>query len=57
MDQTSLRDWESRCIQEEPPRCQAACPLHVDARAFLGHAAQGRWREARGVLERTMPLP
>ncbi|WP_309542112.1 pyridine nucleotide-disulfide oxidoreductase/dicluster-binding protein [Nitratidesulfovibrio liaohensis] len=57
MDQTSLRDWESRCIQEEPPRCQAACPLHVDARAFLGHAAHGRWREARGVLERTMPLP
>ncbi len=57
MDQTPLRDWESRCIQEEPPRCQAACPLHVDARAFLGHAAQGRWREARGVLERTMPLP
>jgi Fe-S oxidoreductase len=57
MDQIPLRDWESRCIQEEPPRCQAACPLHVDARAFLGHAAQGRWREARGVLERTMPLP
>ncbi len=57
MDQTSLRDWESRCIQEEPPRCQAACPLHVDARAFLGHAVEGRWREARGVLERTMPLP
>ncbi|BFR48272.1 4Fe-4S dicluster domain-containing protein [Nitratidesulfovibrio sp. HK-II] len=57
MDQTPLRDWESRCIQEEPPRCQAACPLHVDARAFLGHAAEGRWREARGVLERIMPLP
>lgn len=57
MDQQSLREWEAKCVQEEAPRCTAACPLHVDARAFCGHMAQGRWNEAWAVLARTMPLP
>lgn len=57
MDQTELRQWEQRCIQEEPPPCTAACPLHVDARAFLGHAQGGRWGQALAVLHKAMPLP
>ena len=32
MDQQTLRQWEARCIQEEPPFCQAACPLRLDGR-------------------------
>lgn len=56
MDQSDLRQWEQRCIQEEPPACTAACPLHVDARAFITRVGQGRWREAWQVLTRTMPL-
>ena len=35
----------------------AACPLHVDIRAFTGHLAEGRWDRALAVLEKTMPLP
>lgn len=57
MDQTELREWEQRCIQEEPPPCTAACPLHVDARAFIGHLQAGRWAEALKTLHKTMPLP
>ncbi len=57
MDQQALRRWEQRCTQEDPPRCQAACPIHVDVRAFMGHAQQGQWKQARAVLARTMPLP
>ncbi len=56
MEQQELRDWEAKCIQEEPPWCQAACPIHVDVRAFMGHMAKGRWVDARKVLDRTMPL-
>ena len=37
MEQKELREWEYRCIQEQPPECIAACPLHVDARTFVGH--------------------
>jgi len=60
MDQVELRQWEARCIQEEPPWCTAACPLSVDARAVCGHLAAGRpggVDEAWAVLCRTLPLP
>ena len=57
MEQSDLRGWEYRCIQEENPECMAACPLHVDARALCTHAAAGKWNEAWAVLVRTMPLP
>ncbi len=56
MDQTELRQWEQRCIQEEPPECTAACPLHVDVRALNGHLREGRWNDGWHVLARTMPL-
>ncbi|MCB2189352.1 MAG: 4Fe-4S dicluster domain-containing protein [Deltaproteobacteria bacterium] len=57
MEQNELRALEYRCIQEEPPQCVAACPLHVDARAFCQAAAAGDWPGAWKVLRRTMPLP
>lgn len=57
MEQAQLRAWESLCIQEQPAWCVAACPLHVDARAFLARAANGDWAAARKILERTMPFP
>ncbi|MCA1989852.1 MAG: hypothetical protein LDL07_12010, partial [Desulfarculus sp.] len=57
MEQQELREWERRCIQEEPPECVAACPLHLDARALCGQVAAGRWDQAWQVLFKTMPLP
>lgn len=57
MEQLELRDWERRCIQEEPPECVAACPLHLDARALCGQVAAGRWDQAWQVLFKTLPLP
>ena len=57
MDQQTLRDWEQRCIQEEQPFCQAACPLHVDMRAMLDKLARGEADAARRILERSLPLP
>lgn len=56
MDQAYLRNFESLCTQEEPPACQTMCPLHVEARAFLGLIAAGKAQDARKMLERTMPL-
>ncbi|MFZ1984962.1 MAG: pyridine nucleotide-disulfide oxidoreductase/dicluster-binding protein, partial [Desulfatitalea sp.] len=56
MDQSDLRQWEQRCIQEEPPECTAACPIHVDVRAFSGHLRDGRWNDGWQILARTLPL-
>ncbi|MDK9706149.1 MAG: heterodisulfide reductase-related iron-sulfur binding cluster [Desulforhopalus sp.] len=56
MEQQELRDWEARCIQEEPPACRAGCPLSVDARAFTLAMAGDDIPGARAILEKSMPL-
>lgn len=56
MEQSTLKAFEARCIQEEPPACQTGCPIHVDARGFIALLAQGKLAEARKLLDRTMPL-
>ncbi len=57
MDQQELRAIENRCIQEEPPECVAACPIHVDARTFIGHVSRGAWNDGWRILQKTMPFP
>ncbi|HKI82123.1 MAG TPA: heterodisulfide reductase-related iron-sulfur binding cluster [Pseudodesulfovibrio sp.] len=57
MEQAELRQWENKCIQEESPKCAAACPLHVDARECCSLLAVGRVDKAWAVLAKTMPLP
>ena len=56
MDQHQLRALESRCIQEEPAQCRAACPLHVDVRTFVAEIRCGHWQEAEKTLRKTMPV-
>ena len=38
--QEELHQREAVCTREEPPGCQAACPLHLDMRAVCGHEAR-----------------
>jgi glutamate synthase (NADPH) small chain len=57
VDQQELRRYEHKCIQEEAPECEAACPLHLDGRTFVGSMAQANWTEAWKTLRRFMPLP
>jgi glutamate synthase (NADPH/NADH) small chain len=56
MDQKKLRELEKKCIQEEAPQCVAACPIHVNVRAFLARMAEGAWDEAIQVLAASMPM-
>ena len=57
MDQETLRELESLCIQEEPPWCSAACPLHLDGRALAQSIGADNWTGAWKVLRKSMPLP
>jgi len=57
MKQDNLREWEQKCIQEEPPECTAACPIHVDARLFVKEMGRGDREAAFKVLAKTMPFP
>ncbi|MDI9369661.1 MAG: hypothetical protein GX181_06390 [Synergistaceae bacterium] len=57
MEKARLIEFESKCVQDEPPFCQAACPLHLDGRALCGFVQAGRFNDARKLIERALPLP
>jgi NADPH-dependent glutamate synthase beta subunit-like oxidoreductase len=57
MEQDELRKLEDQCIQEQPPACAAACPVHVDARALAAEVARGDFAAAAKILKKTLPFP
>ena len=57
MEKKTLLEFEKKCVQEEPPRCQAACPLHLDGRGLCAAVGKGDLAEARRLIEKTLPLP
>ncbi|HTZ19155.1 MAG TPA: heterodisulfide reductase-related iron-sulfur binding cluster, partial [Dissulfurispiraceae bacterium] len=48
---------ENQCIQEQPPKCMAACPMHVDARGMIRAVLQGNYRAGFAILHKTIPFP
>lgn len=57
LDQDSLRRFEARCTEENPPLCRVHCPFAFDCRAFLQAMAKGALTEARKLIELYIPLP
>jgi NADPH-dependent glutamate synthase beta subunit-like oxidoreductase len=57
MDQKILRDREAKCIQEEPPGCTAACPVHVDARGLIKAVRKGDYAMGFSLLHKAVPFP
>ncbi|NMB89369.1 MAG: FAD-dependent oxidoreductase [Chloroflexi bacterium] len=57
MDQKELHDLEAQCIQECPPPCTAACPLHVDVRGLSAAVGQGDFDTGLQILKKSLPFP
>ncbi|HTX67572.1 MAG TPA: FAD-dependent oxidoreductase [Thermoleophilia bacterium] len=57
MDRERLLQLEEQCIQNQPPACEAACPVHVAAKAMLGAAASGDWDAALREFVKAVPFP
>lgn len=57
MEQEELGKLEAKCIQEQPPACAAACPVHVDARAMAAAIAKGDFASAAKIYKKTVPFP
>ncbi|MFY9370495.1 MAG: pyridine nucleotide-disulfide oxidoreductase/dicluster-binding protein [bacterium] len=57
MEQRELRELENKCIQEEPPWCTAACPVHVDVRAFNKEIGKGNLATAFKILAKAVVFP
>lgn len=56
-DQKGMHALEARCTQENPPRCQVACPFNLDVRGVMTCLSRGNTREARRLVQRSLPLP
>ena len=52
-----MESMVARCVYEHPPFCSAACPLKLDARAFLEAAAGGNFKKALQLYEKIAPFP
>lgn len=57
MEQKELRELEERCIQEQLPACNAACPIHVNVRAMAAEISRGDFTAAAKILKKTLPFP
>ncbi|MBS1161183.1 MAG: hypothetical protein H6R15_3602 [Proteobacteria bacterium] len=57
MDGQQVRDWESRCIEEQAPACTAACPVHVDMRGMMELLRKGDFKAAHALFARIIPFP
>jgi NADPH-dependent glutamate synthase beta subunit-like oxidoreductase len=57
MDGQQVKLWESRCIEELPPACSAACPVHLDVRGLMELLRKGDLRAAHAHLCRFIPFP
>ena len=57
MDGQRVKQWEARCIEEQPPACAAGCPLRVDVRAMVEKIKAGDFNAACAVFARVAPLP
>ena len=52
-----LEARESLCVHEQPPYCNAACPLKLDTKAMLAAIAAGDWGKAMQLYEKITPFP
>ncbi len=60
VNKISREEMESmveRCVYEEPPFCNAACPLKLDTRAMLKSVAGGDLKKALQIYEKATPFP
>lgn len=48
---------EHRCVHEEPPYCNAVCPLKLDVKALVGAVGRDDFSKALALYERIAPLP
>lgn len=57
MNQDDLREFERRCVQDQPPGCEARCPIHFNVREFIRLMAEGEYAKARSFIDRLLPIP
>jgi len=48
---------QEKCVADNPPYCQATCPLHIDVKGYIGLVREGRFDEALALIRQKLPFP
>jgi NADPH-dependent glutamate synthase beta subunit-like oxidoreductase len=54
---SELENIIQKCIGDEFPPCEAACPLHVNAKGYVALISQGRFEDALRLIMEKLPFP
>lgn len=57
MDHKHIFQFEEKCTQEQPPACNATCPVHVDVKSMVAEIQAGRFAEAFTIYSKSVPFP
>ncbi|MGI5977614.1 MAG: pyridine nucleotide-disulfide oxidoreductase/dicluster-binding protein [Candidatus Limivicinus sp.] len=57
ISQDEIETMTGLCTHEQPPYCNAECPLKLDTKAMLRAAAQGDLKKALQIYEKIAPFP
>ncbi len=52
-----LEAREQLCVHEQPPYCNAACPLKLDTKAMMAAIADGDFNKALALYDKITPFP
>ena len=52
-----LEAIEHLCVHEQPPYCNAACPLKLDTKAMVAAVAAGDFDRALALYDKVTPFP
>ena len=52
-----LEAIEHLCVHEQPPYCNAACPLKLDTKAMVAAVAAGDFDKALALYDKVTPFP
>lgn len=48
---------QEKCLEQIPPFCTAACPLHIDVRGYVGLVREGKYTAALKLIKEKLPFP
>lgn len=57
ISQDEIHTMVEQCVYEQPPFCNAACPLKLDAKTMLKAVSAGDFNKALQLYERIAPFP
>lgn len=55
--QTELEKILENCWGDSAPPCQAACPIHLDAKGYILAIKEGRYQDGLSIIRERLPFP